>query len=90
MMKGLILGTAALLVAAGSAVAAPKHYGDRGYSSRGNVTGWERVQIARSAARVAMVKRQAYRDGRVTRWERAQIRQAEARHAALVRRAHRS
>jgi hypothetical protein len=90
MMKGLILGTTVLLVAAGSAVAAPRHQGDRWSDGRGSITPWERVQIAQSAARVAMVKRQAYRDGRISMFERFEIRRAEARHEALVRRLRRS
>jgi hypothetical protein len=85
-MKSIVVGlsTAALLIGfAGAASAAPgKYQGHR-------VTPYERAEIDRSAARVAQVKRQAWRDGRLSPVERVRIRIAEAQHRAIVARAYR-
>jgi len=92
-MKTAILTAAALLMTAGTSYAAPaKHFyhGKPSYSSHRGLTSAERAMIARSAAHVAAVKRQALRDGRITFIERVQINNAERRHAALVARAYRS
>jgi hypothetical protein len=80
----IALSTASLLAAgAGSAMAAPgKHMSHR-------VTPSERVAIAKSAARLAQIKKRAWADRRLTGAERVRIRIAEARHRALVARAHR-
>jgi len=86
-MKTILIGLAALTLASGTALAAPGFgYGHRGHG----ISPAERAAIARSAAHVAQVKRQAMRDGRVTFAERMQIRRAEQRHAAVVARARRS
>src|SRR5262245_21282937 len=87
-MKTIMLTLAALALASGSALAASGksnlHRGSHGVSV------YERVAIARSAAHVAMLKRQAHADGRVTMAERARIRSAELHHARLVARARHS
>ena len=86
MMKSMALATAVVLLAAGSAVAAPTYGKSHGsFGNRGHVTAWERVQIAKSAARVASIKRRAYADGRVTRFERLRIRRASASRRPSVR-----
>ncbi|MGE0627928.1 MAG: hypothetical protein AB7O43_08895 [Hyphomicrobiaceae bacterium] len=85
-MKSFVIGlsAAALCVGfAGSAMAAP---GKHGFN---RVTLKERVAVAKSAAKLAQVKRGAWADGRLTRVERMRIRVAEARHRAIVARAHR-
>jgi hypothetical protein len=87
-MKTIMLTLAALALASGSALAAPGksnlHRGGHGVSA------YERVAIARSAAHLAMLKRQARADGKVTMMERARIRSAEFRHTRLVARARHS
>lgn len=85
-MKSIILGlsTAMLVVGLASAAsAAPGKY------SGHRVTPYERAQIAKSAARVAHLKRQAWSDRRLSSFERARIRMAEAHHRAVVARAYR-
>jgi len=94
-MKTAILTAAALLMTAGTSYAAPAKYHNNGYGygkptfHRG-ISPAERVMIARSAANVAAVKHQAWRDGRITFLERVRINSAERRHAAVVARAYRS
>lgn len=83
--KVLGLTVAAVALASTAASAGPvKHY-EHGRK----FTGHERGAIARSAAHLAHVKRQAWRDGRLSMYERAKIKVAERRHRALVVRAHR-
>ena len=85
----IVLGVVALLALSSSvALAAPgKSYGFNGNAyNGGRVTVGERIAIARSQARVALVRRSALRDGRITFSERLQIRNAELQLAALKRR----
>ncbi len=85
-MKSIILGLSAAVLVAGlasTASAAPGKY------SGHRVTPYERAQIAKSAARVAHVKRQAWSNGRLSPVDRARIRMAEAHHRAVVARAYR-
>ena len=91
-MKTVILTAAALLMTAGTSYAAQSkfHHYKPTYNSHRGVSPAERAMIARSAAQVAAVKRQALRDGRITFVERIRINSAERRHAALVARAYRS
>ncbi len=80
-MKSLALGLSLLILASGTAFAAP------GKRDGGHINAYERMAIARSAAQLAHLKQRAWADGRLSMFERFQIRQAEARHAALVARA---
>lgn len=90
-MKAVLAAAAAALVlSAGVASAAPKHYhGKPGYTA-GKVTPFERLAIARGKVKVAYLQRKARADGRVTAYERAQIRQAQANLNRLIVRARRS
>lgn len=95
----LTAAAAAFMLTSGAALAAPGKgfsghgYGKPGYTKsvkhRRGLSPGERVVIARSAKKLAVLKRRARRDGRVTMRERFQIRAAERRHAALVRRSYR-
>jgi len=89
-MKALIAAAAAVLLTAGAASAAPKHYHGKPSYSAGKVTPFERIAIARAKFQVAQVQRRARADGRVTPYERAQIRQAQARLNFLVAKARRT
>jgi ribosomal protein L6P/L9E len=97
-IKTALLTVAALAMTAGVSVAAPaKHnhgYGRPGVSvkivKKQGLNGFERAQIARSAANLRAVKARAWRDGKLTFAERMQINSAERRHAALVARSYRS
>jgi hypothetical protein len=89
MMKTAILALTTLVVASGSALAAPNKF-NRGYDGRGNVTPYERVAIAKASQHLSLVKRQAMRDGRISFFERVQIRNAEKQYFAALARAHRS
>lgn len=89
-MKTAILTLAAIVLASGGALAAPGKNFDRGFYGRGHITPYERVQISRSAMKLAVLKSRAWRDGRITFLERLQINRAERQHAALVARARRT
>jgi hypothetical protein len=85
--KTAILTVAALVMTAGSSMAAPRHYDHKHGKS---VTSYERAAIQRSRAKVAAVKALAWRDGKVTFLERVQIRNAERQLAAAIARARRT
>jgi hypothetical protein len=87
--KTAILTVAALVMTAGSSMAAPRHY-NNGHNHGKSVTGYERAAIARSRAKVAAVKARAWRDGKISFLERVQIRSAERQLAATIARARRS
>jgi hypothetical protein len=89
-MKTFLVAAAAVLLTAGAASAAPKHYHGKPSYSAGKVTPFERVAIARAKLQVNLVQRRARADGRVTPYERAQIRQAQARLNYVIARAQRS
>lgn len=102
-IKTALLTAAALAMTAGVSVAAPaKHYAYNGYGSgygkpgygkvvkKHAVSPYERAQIAKSAANLAALKKQVWRDGRVTFAERVMLSNAERRHNALVARAYRA
>lgn len=95
-MKTIAMAVAALALATTAASAAPAKYGynhgygkGHGHSHVSRVTPRERVAIARSAAHLNFVKRQAWSDGRVNFFERARINMAQRRHNALVAQARR-
>ena len=85
--KTAILTVAALVMTAGTSMAAPRHYNH--YHGK-SVTPYERAAIARSRAKVAAVKARAWRDGKVSFLERVQIRSAERQLAATIARARRT
>ncbi len=86
--KTALLTAAALLMTAGTSMAAPsKHYNTK--HSHG-VSQYERAAIARSRAKVATVKARAWRDGKVSFLERVQINMAERQLAATIARARRT
>jgi hypothetical protein len=87
MIKTAVLALTTLVIASGSASAAPNKYRHDG---RGNVTPYERMAIARASAKLATVKHQALRDGKISFFERIQIRNAEKQYFAALARAHRS
>jgi hypothetical protein len=80
---------AALALSFTAASAAPnkyvRHDGYRGKPAHS----YQFVQVKRSAAHLAFVKRQAWADGRITFWERLRIRTAERQLALAKRRAYR-
>jgi hypothetical protein len=90
MMKTAILALTTLVIASGSAFAAPSKQWNRGHDGRGNVTPYERMAIVRASNKLATVKRQALRDGKISFFERIQIRNAEKQYFAALARAHRS
>jgi hypothetical protein len=90
MMKTAILALTTLVIASGSALAAPNKQWNRGHDGRGNVTPYERMAIVRASNKLATVKRQALRDGKISFFERIQIRNAEKQYFAALARAHRS
>lgn len=102
MKKTLILLTSCFFAVSG-AQAAPGHGKSSGHGygkvhaktfhaakRKGHTNRFEKVLIRRSAANLARIKRQAWRDGRLSRIERQRIRSAEIRHQRLVRRLRRS
>jgi hypothetical protein len=98
-IKTALLTAAALAMTAGVSVAAPaKHdahygYGKPGYGKvvkKHAVNPYERAQIAKSAANLAALRKQVWRDGKVTFAERIKLSNAERRHNALVARAYRT
>ncbi len=101
-IKTALLTAAALVMTAGVSVAAPakyhNDYGKHGYGkpSYGKVvkkhaiSPYERAQIAKSAANLAALRKQVWRDGKVTFAERIMLSNAERRHNALVARAYRT
>jgi hypothetical protein len=86
--KTAILTVAALVMTAGSSMAAPRHYNNHNHGK--SVTPYERAAIARSRAKVAAVKARAWRDGKVSFLERVQINSAERQLAATIARARRT
>lgn len=102
-MKKTLILLASCFVAVAGAQAAPGHgksqgqnYGTvhgktfHGAKRYGHGNRFKAVLIRRSAANLARITRQAWRDGRLTRFERWRIRAAEQRHRQLVRRLRRS
>jgi len=90
MMKTAVLALTTLVIASGTALAAPgKHY-DRGHDGRGNVSPYERLAIARASQKLAFVRHQAMRDGKISFYERFQIRNAERQYFAALARARRT
>lgn len=86
--KTVILTAAALLMTAGTSMAAPRHYNNHNHGK--GVTAYERVAISRARAKVATVKARAWRDGKVSFFERVQINSAERQLAATIARARRT
>jgi hypothetical protein len=81
-MKRLVLGTAALAILSGIALAAPAaEAAPYGY---GRLTPHERSAIARSQFNLNALKWRARADGHVTAWERMRINAAQAWHNTLV------
>ena len=77
-MKRIVLGTTALAILSGIALATP--------AAAGSLTYRERVAIANSKSHVNALRSQARADGRVSTWERMKLRAAVARHKALSHR----
>jgi hypothetical protein len=84
--KTAILTAAALLMTAGTSMAAPRHDHRHG----NGVNPYERAAIAQARAKVATVRARAWRDGRVTMFERFQIKNAERQLAMTIARARRT
>jgi hypothetical protein len=85
-MKTAILTAAALLMTAGTSMAAPRYDHRHG----NGVNPYERAAIAQARAKVAAVRARAWRDGRVTMFERFQIKNAERQLAMTIARARRT
>jgi hypothetical protein len=79
-MKRIVLGTTALAILSGIALATP--------AAAGTLTYRERVAIANSKSHLSALRSQARADGKVTFWERMKLRAAVARHKALSHRLH--
>jgi hypothetical protein len=77
-MKRLVLGTTALAMLSGIALATP--------AAAGNLTYRERVAVANSQKNLGALKWRVRADGKVTWFERMRVRSAQARHNALVHR----
>ena len=96
-MKKFMLAATALVLTAGTAMAAPvhsSHHKGYGHAKRivvikphkvGRLTLWERIRIAKSRARLTALQHRVRADGYVTRREKARVRIAQKRHRALVR-----
>lgn len=79
-MKRIVLGTTALAILSGVALATP--------ASAHSLTYRERVAIANSKGHLDALRSRARADGKVTFWERMRLRTAVARHRALTHRLH--
>ena len=77
-MKRIVLGTTALAILSGIALATP--------AAAGSLTYRERVAIANSKSHLDALRSHARSDGRVTFWERMKLRAAFARHRTLTHR----
>ncbi len=89
-MKKALIGLAALALTATAASAAPYKHKPHYDGHRGKPHGqYESVQVKRSKANLAWVKRQAWADGHVTFYERHKIRRAERQLARAIRSNHR-
>lgn len=89
-MKKALIGLAALALTATAASAAPYKYKSHHDGYRGERHGqYQSVQVKRSKAHLAWVKRQAWADGHVSFYERLKIRRAERQLAYAIRHSHR-
>jgi hypothetical protein len=77
-MKRIVLGTTALAILSGVALATP--------AAAHGLTYRERVAIANSKCHLNALRSHARADGRVSTWERIKLRAAVARHRALSHR----